>query len=358
MAASVHIVGVGARTPVGLGAPAAAAAVRAGISRLGDHPFMIDQVGDPMPAAMDPQLDPGLMGVQRLLALAETALREACAPMEEIPGSHLHVPLYVALSEIRPGITLDDARVVRSGLSAFNGLPLDISEVTVLPAGHAAGLSALAEAFRQIQLGAEEACLVGGVDSYFQADTMEWLDANRQLAGVVSRSGFVPGEGAGFCLVASERLRARLGLSSLARVISAATGRETKLIKTSDICLGEGLTATVRAALSGSQSRGESINSIICDINTEGYRGEEWGFVCLRLPLCFDDPTGYLSPADCWGDMGAASGPLFAILACASAARGIQAGPRTMIWAGSEGGLRGAAVLETPVEGKRSWHVD
>ena len=70
--------------------------------------------------------------------------------------------------------------------------------------GHAAGLSALAAAVEQSSDGALEACLVGGVDSYFHPDTMEWLDANRQLAGPVSRSGFVPGEGAGFCLLMTE----------------------------------------------------------------------------------------------------------------------------------------------------------
>ena len=78
-------------------------------------------------------------------------------------------------------------------------------------------------------------------------------------------------------------------------------------------------------------------------------RGEEWGFVCLRLPSLFDDPTGYHSPADSWGDMGAASIPLFGMLACEAALRGSARGPRTMIWASSERGLRGAVLLEAEV---------
>ena len=123
-------------------------------------------------------------------------------------------------------------------------------------------------------------------------------------------------------------------------------GRESKLIKTSDICLGEGLTATVKSAVAGLRS-GETINDIICDINGERYRGEEWGFICLRLPQYFDAPTAYLSPADCWGDIGAASGPLFAMLACQAAASGYATGSRTLLWASSEGGLRAVAVLDT-----------
>jgi len=255
--------------------------------------------------------------------------------------------VYLGLPEIRPGFTGQDADAVRSGLARFDELPIEISEVNVFTEGHAAGLSALAIATAQIQQGACEACLVGGVESYFQPDRMEWLDENRQLAGAVSRSAFVPGEGAGFCLLMAERVWKRLGLSALGRVLTVAMGRETKLIKTSDICLGAGLTAVVQSAVGSLAPPFQTINAVICDINGERYRGEEWGFVCLRLSQYFDDPTAYWSPADCWGDMGAASGPLFAMLACQAAARGYAKGPRTLLWASSEGGLRGAAVLET-----------
>lgn len=352
MASFVHIVATGARTPLGLQAPSSTAAYRAGISGMGEHPFMIDQMGDPMPGALDSLLDPNLMGPKRLLALAESALREACTPLGYAPKPRLRLPVYLGLPEIRPGFTEQDAEVVQQGLAQFEGLPVEILEVNISTQGHAAGLSALETATEQIQQGATEACLVGGVDSYFQPDTMEWLDENRQLAGTVSRSAFVPGEGAGFCLLMAEQAQRRLGLDALARVLGVAIGWETKLIKTSDICLGEGLTATVQDAVDSLPSPAEVINDIICDISGERYRGEEWGFVCLRLSQYFDDPSIYHSPADCWGDMGAASGPLFAMLACQAAVRGYAKGPRTLLWASSEGGLRGVAVLglDTPGE--------
>jgi len=345
MASSVNIVGIGARTPLGFQAASAAAAVRARISRLGEHPFMIDRSGDLMPGSFDSRLDPGLSGPQRLLAMAETALREAGAAVANKGGARFKMPVYLGLPEIRPGFTRQDAKAIQLGLAELQKLPIEISEVSAFTEGHAAGLSALAIATEQIQGGSLEACMVGGVDSYFQPDTMEWLDENRQLIGAVSRSGFVPGEGAGFCLLMADRTLKRLDLRALARLLAVAIGRETKLIKTSDVCLGEGLTAAIRDAVSGLQPHSETINEVICDINTERYRGEEWGFVCLRLPLYFDDPTAYLSPADCWGDMGAASGPLFAMLACQAAARGYAKGSQTLLWASSEGGLRGAAVL-------------
>lgn len=353
MAVSVHIIATGARTPLGLRAASSAATLRAGISGMGEHPFMINQVGDPMPGALDARLDPAMMGPERLIALVETALREVCVPLtSDSRGHYPRLPVYLGLPELRPGFTEQDAEVVRSGLARIEGLPIEISRVNVSTEGHAAGLSALATATKQIQQGAFEACLVGGVDSYFQPDTMEWLDENRQLSGTVSRSGFVPGEGAGFCLLMAEHAWKRLGLSALASVLSVATGRETKLIKTSDICLGKGLTTTVKDAVSGLSLPNEMITDIICDVNGERYRGEEWGFVCLRLPQYFDDPTAYRSPADCWGDMGAASGPLFAMLACQAAVQDYAKGPRTLLWASSEGGLRVAAVIGIENMGK------
>lgn len=346
MSALVHIIATGARTPAGLASAPAAAAVRARISALGLHPFMVDQVGEPMPGALDALLDPAMFGPRRIIEMATAALHEACAPLARaVEPAPLRIPVFLGLPELRPGFTRQDAEAVRNALLRIEGLPMEMTEVNLFIDGNAAGLAALAAAHASISQGLMEACLVGGADSYFHPDTMEWLDAHRQLAGTVSRSGFVPGEGAGFCLLMAESARRRLGLDAKAQVLAAATAKETKRIKTPAICLGEGLTEAVQAAVRGMSPPDEKINDIICDINGERYRGEEWGFVCLRLPQCFEDPTAYCSPADGWGDMGAASGPLFIMLACQAAERGYRKGPRTLVWAGSENGLRAAAVL-------------
>ena len=347
MTIAVHIVATGARTPLGLDGASSAAAYRAKISAVSEHPFMIDRAGNPMQCAFDSQLDSRLMGTPRFLALAETALLETCIALNEMSSRRrLRFPIYVGLPEHRPGFTAEDMEVVRRGLANISGLPIDISELIIFSNGHAAALAALAKAVNDIQQGKLELCLVGGIDSYCHPDTMEWLDENRQLAGAISRSGFVPGEGAGFCLLMNERIREELGFASLARVGAFAISRESKRIKTTDVCLGNGLTAVVQSIVNNLTLPSEKINAVICDINGERYRGEEWGFVCLRLSQYFDDPTAYWSPADCWGDAGAASGPLFAMLACQAAKRGYIKRPRALLWASSEEGLRSAVLLE------------
>ena len=57
---SRSIVGLGASTAVGRDAWSSAAAVRAGISGFGEHPFMIDTAGNPMRVAAAPWLDVAL----------------------------------------------------------------------------------------------------------------------------------------------------------------------------------------------------------------------------------------------------------------------------------------------------------
>jgi 3-oxoacyl-[acyl-carrier-protein] synthase I len=343
---TVAIVSTGARTPVGLTAAPSAAAWRAGISAAGAHPFMIDRLGDPMPGALDELLDPTLMGPERLVEIAASAMREVCEPLRNASRSPVSLPLYLALPELRPGFSEREADEVRDRLAQSDLPMVSFTETAAVPGGHAAGIAALVSASDRIRRGELETCLVGGVESYFHPDTMEWLDSFRQLAGADARSAFVPGEAAGFCLLMSERARERAGLQALAEVGDGGLGREAILLKTPDVCLGEGLTAAVRGALRNLAGRG-TVNSVICDINGERYRADEWAFVCLRLPELFDDPTSYWCPAEAWGDVGAASGALFAMLACEAAARGYGPGPNTLLWASSEGGLRAAVVIHT-----------
>jgi len=346
VASPVYIVAASARTPLGLDAEASAAAVRAGISALSEHPFLVDQAGDMMPGALDAEIDPYVFGSDRLLLLAEPALRELLDTVKRWPSSGPELSIFLGLPELRPGFTESDVEAIRLGIERLDDLPVALGAVLAYPRGHAAGAFAFGAAVQNAQSDPSSLSIVGGIESYFHPQTMEWLDSNRQLANSVSRSGFVPGEGAAFLLLAGSEAVKLFGMKPIARVDAVGVATETKLIRTSDTCLGEGLTEAVKKAVSGLRPPGQAISDILCDLNTERYRGEEWGFVCLRLAQFFEDPTTYLSPSDRWGDMGAASVPLFGMLACDAAQKGYSTGSRALLWASSENGLRGAVRLE------------
>ncbi len=342
MSGGVTIVGVGARTPVGLRADTSAAAVRAGVSRVMEHPYMVDRGGEPMRLAFDRALDPELRGAERLAALGRPALLEAC---ESLPlALNPRVDVLLGLPEERPGWSATDSDALVATLLA--GLPFEPGEVALFPRGHAASLLAMEFALERLQKGASDWCLVGGVDSYLHADTLEWLDANRQLKSKQNRSAFIPGEGAGFCLL-TDPARAP-ELPPLADILSVASDMEAARIKTEAICVGDSLCRVIRSATSCLDPRRQKISRTYCDINGERYRTDEFFYVPLRVWTPFVDANTYEAPAGSWGDVGAASGALFAALAIASRARGYSPGKYVLLWASSEAGLRSAATLALP----------
>lgn len=337
---------MGARTPLGFNAPATAAAVRAGISVMREHPYMIDKYGEPMIVTVDAELPTELNGVNRLLKLAVPPALEALTPLFDRKFAVPPIGIFVALPEQRPGRPPNLKSEFCVGLHASLEKVIQIESVTAEASGHAGGLVCMEQAMSLINSGKSKICLVGGVESYLEPETLEWLDDLDQLHSESAIYGFCPGEGAGFCLLVSPELAGRLDLQASIELLSAASAVETNRIKTETVCIGEGLSEAFKKTLSGLPSESVRVDHIICDMNGERYRGNEFGFSMLRSSEYFAQESDFQTPADCWGDLGAASGPLFAVLAAYAAQKGYAPGPRTFLWASSEGGQRAAALLQ------------
>ena len=337
----ICIVGVGAVTAVGLTAPSAAAAVRAGISGYGEHPFMIDQQGEPMIVAAVPVLGDDLRGSDRFAQLAIPAIREALAPIK----SHLRelgsMSLFLGVPPQRPG---RPPGLEQHFAEAF-GHAAGVGSVQCIATGHSAGLMALEAAARKAIVDPSGCYLVGGVDSYLDPETLDWLEANDQLHGGPNAYGFIPGEAAGFCVVCSQMAAERFRLPVLARVWTVATAREENLIKADNVCLGKGLTEVFEKIFAELPSPTDKIGQSICDMNGEPYRADEYGFTVTRLSQRFENAAEFVAPADCWGDVGAASGLLFVNLVVAAGQRGYGNARHNLLWTSSESGERTAAIL-------------
>lgn len=342
------IVGCGARTVVGLRAWTTAAAVRAGISRLGFHPELLDKHGDELRVAMDSKLDASLEGVDRMRVLAEWPLAEACEPVAPFLS---RAAVFLGLPEARPGWSADAGLPLARDVvgKVAPGIPLD--RVVALSRGHAAALMGMAQAIEALRAGDCDVAIVGGVDSYLDTDTLEWLDDNGQIHNDRdSRSSFVPGEGAGFVALASSRWCRAQRVPVLARVVGIGLAEEPNRIKSETVCTGDGLSRAVREATQGLSLPAEKIGDTFSDLNGERYRSEEFAFAALRNPHPFLDANRFAAPADSWGDVGAASGALLTICAVASLMKRYARTDRVMVIAGSEGGLRGALVLGAATE--------
>lgn len=353
-ATSVGIIGAGARTALGRSLPASAAAVRARIAHVGPHPFLVDRLDRSLNAARAEWLPDRIDGEARFVALAKNAAKEALAPLLRSTERGSRLRVFVGLPEPRPGrpADLDDAIARALGKEAFWGDRVD--DVIPIPRGHAAAILAIEQASAAIQRGEAELCLAGGVDSYLEVETMEWLEETGLLHTASRRWGFTPGEAAGFCLLASARWLEGQGLEAPLTLLAAASSDEPARIRTKTICTGAGLTSAFEGVLGPLRGGSELVSSMIGDLNGEPYRADELGFTLTRTSDRLANPGDVLAPAAYWGDVGAASGALFAGLAFAASVRGYGPRPTTLMWASSEGGSRAAALLRSKPENREA----
>jgi 3-oxoacyl-[acyl-carrier-protein] synthase I len=353
----VVVVATGARTPLGLTAESSAAAVRAGIARIGEHPVLVDDSGQPLIVALDGRLGADLFGAERLAPLATAALVEAtrkvlgvgAAEGEGRPAVATDSPLavFVALPDARPGLDAGDSgRIARSLGQSLAALGVAV-RVESPRTGHAGALHGIAKAVGDLRSTRCSLAAVGGVESYMQTATLRALAGDRRLGGKGVRSGFHPGEGAGFVVLALDSTARRLGLRPLAKVRGAFAAIEERTFATGREVLGEGLAKAIAGAAADLALPGEAIDDVFCDINGERYRSEEWGMAVLRVQGVMAR-SSYEAPANLWGDVGAAWGALGCILSVRAWERGYARGPRALVWGSSDSGLRAAVVLQRP----------
>lgn len=347
MTTDMHIVAVGARTPVGLRAESSAAAVRAGICRVRYHRLGADTEGDPLRAALDSRLAPEVPGWRRMATLASSAIAEVAEKAaSQLPASE-KLDVLLSLPETRPGFSDADARRVAQAISQQATRASRRIGVELVGRGHAGALQAMRVAADRFAEGDGAPYVLCGTESYLDEETLEWLGEEDQLARKGNRSGFVPGEAAGALLLLSSTTVRRMRASSLARVRGIGIATETRRIKGDAECVGEGLAKAISAAAAPLRLPEQAIDAVFCDINGERYRAEELGLAMLRIQHAFKT-TDYQLSCDCWGDVGAAAGALGCVLAVQTWRRRYSVGPRALVCAGSEGGLRGAVVLEQP----------
>ncbi|WP_244923939.1 hypothetical protein [Enhygromyxa salina] len=300
-----------------------------------------------MTVAADPRLSPQLDGANRLLPMAYAVIEEVAHKLAAAPRPYRGpVDLWLALPESRPGFPEHELQTTAKQLTTSLAATGTSLRADLVGRGHAGVAQVIERAAQEAAVGREVLTVVVGIDSYIHPETLTWLEHER-LFGPDARNGFHPGEAAGCLVLASPRLRHVLGLPCLATIAGVATAREQRLPGSETGSFGEGMTQALRGAVAGLQFPDQAVDTIYCDINGERYRSEEWAFVNLREPTAIRAP-GYDAPADCWGDVGAASGALFGVLAVRAWARGYAAGPHALALTGSSNGLRGAILFEQP----------
>ena len=348
----VFVVGVGMQTAVGLTAPETAASVRAATMRFNESsihdrrfdPVTLAQVpDDALPPLAEPlEAIPELTGREiRMLRLAAPALAECLAAAA---GGAGRPGLTLALPEAETLLPLDRPAFLER-LAIQTGDRFDPVRSTASCAGRAGGLLAVDRAAETIRSGQASFAIAGGVDTYRDLFILGGLDLEKRLKSATNLDGFVPGEGAGFLLLASRSAAEHANLQPLSRVSTLALGFEDGHLYSPEPYLGEGLSEAIRQIVEASRSLG-AIKEVYSSMNGENHWAKEWGVGFLRNHGSFDPEHGFHHPADCYGDPGTAAGPLMVGLAAMGIHRGYRESP-ALVYCSSDRGHRAALTVAT-----------
>lgn len=341
---AMHIVGIGAATPIGRDWASSCAAQRAGIAGFTAHPFLTDARGEAVRVAPAPWLSWSLGCEQRLASLLVESIEEALHAFAPRLGD-LRVGLTLALPAPRPGLPTDIVGEVHQTLRAR--LPRSIELLGTCALGHAGGCTAFIAAAQALRERRVELCVCAGAESWLEPETLSWLEAGDRLhsAGELNNAwGRVPGEAGAAIVLCQPDALTRWGAPPLARIVALGVGHEPQ-IDDSDVCIGVGLTNAFEGALSALPADCQ-IDDLYGDMNGERYRAAEFAFTALRFSERLRSASDYVAAADTWGDVGAASVPLNTACAVMAGLKSYSTGPWALVWASSDGHDRGAALID------------
>lgn len=350
MTAPAVVVGVGMMTAVGLTATETAASVRAATMRftetpIRDHrfePFTLAEV----PEEGFPKLTEELESIPSLTSREVRMLRLATMPVQQalsaLPKRAPAPPLILALPETETTRPLDGSAFLKQLAMQVGGV-FDVARSDASHRGRAGGIAAIGHAVELIGRGKAKFMLAGGVDSYRDLYVLGTMDLEQRVRSSAHLDAFVPGEGAGFVLVASPEAAAAGGLKALARLSPAATGFEKGHLYSPDPYRGEGLAVTV-TNLARSGAVPAPFEEVYSSMNGESHWAKEWGVTGIRNKAALQQGYRMHHPADCFGDTGAACGALMVGLAALGVTGGYRRSP-CLIYGSSDRGPRAAVAL-------------
>ena len=336
----VEIIAVGMLTPVGADAVMTAAAVRSGISTY-EESSVLNKHFNPMimslvPEDALPELEKELskQGLtsrqQRMLRLATPAIQQLADKLAA------PVPLMLCGPEKLPGRRSVVSDKFLKQLMVQTKVSIELENSYVFPQGRAASFYALEAAMRLLESGSHNQVIVGGVDSFLDLHLLATFDADDRILAEGVMDGFAPGEAAAFLLL-------KLADSeSTVKIYPPGIADEPGHRYSQEPYKGEGLANAVAEAISGVSA--STIKTVLASFNGENFNAKEWGVAAIRNSQYLDSDFDIIHPADCYGDLGAATGPVLMALASIGMQKGYYERP-SLVWASSEIEQRAAVYM-------------
>lgn len=336
-------------TPVGANAQMTAAMVRAGTSAYQNTEFHLED-DEPIRMALVPQaaLDNSLneetltgefsARQYRLLQLAKLALVQLAPKLPK----DLKLPLFLAGPEQLLEGDQPITKPFLENLATQTQVNLDMATSRIVSTGRAGGLAAINLAFRLFAGSDDQFVLVGGVDTYHDSDILEYLLRNERLLAGENMNGFIPGEGAAFILLTRHNVALQQNNHKTVGLYEAGLDMEKGYRGSAEVYRGDGLAGAFSAALANAHAG--KIKTLCSSMNGEHFFAKEHGVALIRNSEHLEENMKVEHPADCFGDLGAAFGPVAVGMSAVNLLNQNTASP-CMVCCSSDKESRGAVVL-------------
>ena len=336
----VEITATGMITPVGANAEMTAASVRSGISTYQEsailnkqfNPMILSLVADDALPELEDELKQQALTSrqQRMLRLATPAIQQLAEKLDS------PVPLMLCGPEKLPDRHSVVSDKFLKQLMVQSKAPIDLENSYVFPHGRAGGFYALEAAMQLLESGSHSQVMVGGVDSFLDLYLLATLDSENRILAEGVMDAFAPGEAAAFLLLK------QADNDSMVKLYPPGLADEPGHRYSQQPYKGEGLANAVEEALLNVQ--GASIKTVFASFNGENFNAKEWGVAAIRNQKNLDSDFNIIHPADCYGDIGAATGPVLMALAFIGLQKGYYHKP-ALVWASSEIQQRAAVYM-------------
>lgn len=333
-------------TAVGHDGRMTAASVRAGVSRLSEYDSYSDRDYNPITVARIRGIEDGNHDTaSRLSSIAlkclENLLRDYFRNDTHRPQK-IHLLMGVS-SEERPGQRFEESCMYSLQLVIKDWV--DKIELDVVPQGNASMPYAIARAAELIGSDSATMCIIGGIDSLLRDSTLNWFEQAGRLKSVSygRHHGLIAGEAVGFIIIEDPEQAQQAKRPLLARITALGLAKEPSPRAARAASRNSGLTDACHNVLKDIQDK--EIRTVFGDLNGENSRALEWGMADMRCFKERHEQRQLWTPANCYGDIGAASGTVMANVVTQGFVRGWLQSP-VLMFCSDDHGPCGAVVLE------------
>ncbi|MFY2562070.1 hypothetical protein ACN469_31035 [Corallococcus terminator] len=364
------VTGMGMLTSLGYGATGTCAAIRAGLSRAQE----LDSVGpggEPLVGHPVTDYAEGFLQAGAWLRLGAGALADllhsACLPLAS-DNFWLQTGLTVLAPRIDPerflgwmsGTREELLRDFALPLSGLVELPFAEERAEALGLGHCGLGEAMKRVGKEIESGRLARAIILGADSYLDPMSLDWLAGNRRLKHAEQPVGVLPGEAA-VCILVESPVAARARNAFIGACVEGVVvghiperplGKREQTAPDTWVApsaprSGRALAECVEQLLS--HAKKPFAGHLIADLNGETWKSTSWGHAQVLLNPHVDfDRCRLTIPAECLGEIGAASGPLGVGLAVSDFVRGGASSEQAIICSLSDAGQVSAVLLRSP----------